>query len=59
VRLSVFDVLGRQVCRLVDGFRQAGEHHVKFNGRSLSSGIYYYRLQAGSRFYYGKMLLMK
>ena len=59
VRLSVFDVLGRQVCRLVNGFRQAGEHHVKFNGRSLSSGIYYYRLQAGSRFYYGKMLLMK
>ncbi len=45
VRLSVYDVLGRQVSMLVNGKRDAGYHEVKFDGSGLSSGVYFYRMQ--------------
>jgi hypothetical protein len=44
VRLSVYDILGQEVARLVDGPQVAGEHSVVFNARGLSSGTYHYRL---------------
>jgi len=47
VRLSVFDLLGREVSVLVNERREAGHHSVNFNGFDLSSGVYFYRLQAG------------
>ena len=46
VRLSVFDVLGREVAVLVNGRWEAGVHEVKFDGGWLSSGVYIYRIQA-------------
>ena len=46
VRLSVYDVLGREVSVLVDAKRDAGAHEVEFNGSHLASGVYLYRLQA-------------
>ncbi len=47
VTLTVYDPLGRQVATLVDGPRAAGEHTVRFVPPSESSGLYFYRLQAG------------
>ena len=46
VTLKVFDALGREVATLVNEFKSEGAYNVQFNGSSLSSGIYFYRLQA-------------
>lgn len=48
VRLTVYDVLGRRVATLIDGVRQAGDQTVRFDASSLPSGMYLYRLEAGS-----------
>lgn len=45
VTLSVYDVLGKEVARLVDGGMGAGTHRVQFDAASLASGIYAYRIQ--------------
>ena len=45
VRLSVFDVLGREVSVLVDGRMEAGAHVIRFDGSTFASGVYLYRLQ--------------
>ncbi len=47
VRLAVYDMLGREVARLVDGYREAGVHQVTFDATHLPSGVYLYRMQAG------------
>ena len=47
VRLTIYDVLGREVSVLVDERRNAGVHEVKFDASGLSSGVYFYRLRAG------------
>lgn len=44
-RLSVYDVLGREVAVLVNEDRAAGQHQINFNASGLSSGVYLYRLQ--------------
>ncbi len=48
VRLSVYDVLGREVMRLVDEEMAAGFHEVGFNASRIPSGVYFYRIDAGS-----------
>ena len=59
VSLKVYDVLGRELRELV-GFRQdAGRHQVNFDASGLASGIYLYRLTAGSHTANGKMLLTR
>lgn len=59
VRLVVYDLLGQEVSVLVDGFRTAGQHKVEFNGSNLPSGIYFYRMEAGSQVFTNKMMLIK
>jgi len=59
VLLNVYDVSGRLVTTLVDGFRSAGAHSVTFDASSLVSGVYIYSLQAGDFHANGKMLLLK
>ena len=59
VSLKVFDVLGREVATLVDEEQKAGEKSVVFDARDLSSGIYYYRLNAGRFSDVKKMLLLR
>ncbi|RJP78109.1 MAG: T9SS C-terminal target domain-containing protein [Candidatus Zixiibacteriota bacterium] len=59
VKLTVFDLSGRAVATLVDGWRTAGSHQVTFDGAGLASGLYLYRLQAGDFTAAGKMVLMK
>ncbi|WP_020401750.1 T9SS type A sorting domain-containing protein [Gracilimonas tropica] len=60
VHLEVFDVTGRKVAVLVDGKQKsAGQHRVNFDGSGLSSGVYFYRLEAGGQTLTQKMLLVK
>ncbi len=58
-RLSVYDLLGREVAVLVDGVMPAGEHRVSFDASGLSSGVYLYRLQSGSMVETRRMTLVK
>jgi len=46
VRISIYDVLGKEVALLIDTQQPAGEHFVEFNTPGLSSGVYFYRLEA-------------
>lgn len=59
VNLLVYDIFGRLVATLINGWRDAGIHEVTFDGSGLASGIYVYRLQAGQFTAGGKMVLMK
>jgi hypothetical protein len=59
VRLDVYDVLGRRVKTLVDEPQVAGVHSVRFDGSGLSSGIYFYRINAGKFNDVHRMLLQK
>ena len=46
ISIKVYDALGREVASLFDGVQTAGSHTMTFNASNLSSGIYYYRLEA-------------
>jgi len=59
VRLSVYDILGREVAVLVDGMQTQGAHEARFDGNGLASGVYIYRLQAGTFIEQKKMVLAK
>lgn len=59
VKLTVYDVSGRVVATLVNGWREAGWHDVTFDGSNLSSGLYIYTLIAGDHTATGKMVMMK
>ncbi|MCX6133926.1 MAG: T9SS type A sorting domain-containing protein [Ignavibacteriales bacterium] len=57
--LRVFNVLGEEVATLVNEVRPAGTHTVQWNANSLPSGIYFYRLQAGTCTDTKKMTLLR
>ena len=59
VTLKVYDVLGKEIATLVNEEKPAGNYEVKFNASSLSSGVYFYKLQSGSFVQTKKMILMK
>jgi hypothetical protein len=59
VKLTVYDVLGRQVKELVNDNQPAGSYTVEFNGADLTSGVYFYKLEAGSFVQTKKMTLIK
>jgi flagellar hook assembly protein FlgD len=64
VRLNIYNVLGQQVRTLVDEYMVAGYHEVSWNGRddggqAVSSGVYFYRLEAGQFGQTRKMMLVK
>ncbi|MEW6006355.1 MAG: T9SS type A sorting domain-containing protein [Stygiobacter sp.] len=59
VTLKVYDILGKEVATLVNERQPAGNYEVKFDGSNLSSGIYFYKLQAGEFSQTKKLLLMK
>jgi hypothetical protein len=59
VSLSVFNTLGQRVVQLVNGDIDAGYHEIRFDGNNLASGVYFYRMTAGSYAETRKLLLLK
>ena len=59
VTLKVYDSLGREVRTLIHERQSRGEHEVKFDAVGLASGVYYYRLQAGSSTDARKLVVLK
>jgi len=59
VKLSVFDILGREIAILANGNIQAGKHRVTFDASSFAAGVYFYRLQAGKFQETRKLILLK
>ena len=59
VSLRVYDMSGREVAELVNQMQQPGSYDVIFNASSLSSGVYFYKLEAGGFVQTKKMILIK
>ena len=59
VRIDVYNMLGEQVAVLVDGEQEGGYHEVRLSGEGWASGVYLYRLQAGSFVATKKLLKLK
>ena len=57
--VKVYDVLGREVATIVNEEKSVGNYIVEFNGSNLSSGIYFYKIQAGEFSSVKKMILLK
>ncbi len=59
VQIKVYDVLGREVAKLIDETKSVGKHSVAWNGSSNTSGIYFYTITFNNQTLYKKMLLIK
>ncbi len=59
VQLIVYDLLGKEIAILVNEEKSPGEYEVKFDGKGLSSGMYFYELRAGNFVQVKKMILLK
>ena len=59
VELKVYDVLGNEIASLVNEQQQAGVYRADFTANNLSSGIYFYKLQAGNFIETKKMVLLR
>jgi hypothetical protein len=59
VSLKVYNILGKEIATLVDEEKSAGTYSVTFDAGKLSSGIYFYRIQAGNFVQAKKMILLK
>ena len=59
VRLDVYTIAGQRVATLVNGQREAGAHTVEFDGSRVASGVYIYRIVAGSHVQTRQMTLIK
>ncbi|WP_297844763.1 T9SS type A sorting domain-containing protein [Ignavibacterium sp.] len=47
VNISVYNAIGEKVATLVNGLQQAGRYEVNFDGGNLTSGVYFYSIEAG------------
>lgn len=59
VTLNIYDALGRQVETLVDEIKPAGNHSARFKASDLSSGVYFYKIQAGDYSQTKRMIFLK
>ena len=59
VKLRVFNILGKEVTTLADGFQSAGNHSANFLATNMASGVYFYRLEAEGYTAMKQMLLVK
>jgi hypothetical protein len=59
VKLAVYAILGREVAVLVNERKAPGSYTVQFNASGVASGVYFYRLTAGTYVESRKMVLMK
>lgn len=59
IKLVIYNILGQEVVTLINNYMRAGIHIVEFNAASLSSGVYFYGIEAGDVRLYKKMMLLK
>lgn len=59
VSIKVYDITGKEIAVLVNDFKKAGSYIVSFNGSKLSSGVYFYKIEAGSFTDIKRMVLIK
>jgi hypothetical protein len=59
VKITIFDALGREMNTLINNFLEAGAYEVQFDGSKYASGIYFYRIDAGSFVQTKKLMLVK
>ncbi len=59
VSLKIYDILGKEIAAPVNDRQEAGNYEIMFDGSNLASGVYFYRLKAGSNIHIRKMLLAK
>ena len=59
VTIKIYDILGKEITTLVNERKSAGNHSVNFNASDLPSGVYFYRMQAGSFVSTKKFVLLK
>lgn len=59
VTLKVYNMIGKEVVSLVNGFRNAGNYEVNFDGANLASGVYFYKLEAEGFSDVKRMMLVK
>ncbi|UCH85612.1 MAG: T9SS type A sorting domain-containing protein [Candidatus Latescibacterota bacterium] len=59
VRIDAFNAAGQRVVTLVNGWQKEGEHHVRFDARGLSSGVYFVRLRTSRETHTAKAILLK
>jgi hypothetical protein len=59
IKLDIFDLLGRKIESLFNGYQESGPHNVIWNSADAPSGVYFYRLEAGKKVQTNKMVLMK
>ena len=59
VKITVYDIVGRVVTKLVDRNYEAGNHKVLFNAAKLASGVYFYKIEAGNFVNVKKLMLLK
>lgn len=59
VSIAIYNILGRKVETLVNEFKQAGSQNISFDASKMSSGIYFYSLQAGDLSESKRMILLK
>jgi hypothetical protein len=59
VELSIYNLLGQKVAKLINGQKDAGYHQVEWDATGFASGIYYYRIQSGDFVDVKKMIVIK
>jgi hypothetical protein len=59
VSLIIYDIIGREIIRLIDEYKKQGEYIIDFNATDLNSGVYFYTLRTGNYTKTKQMLLVK
>lgn len=59
VTLKIYDIIGKEISTLINEEKPAGNYEVEFNGSNLSSGVYFYKIKAGSFINTKKFVLIK
>ncbi|MBN2088473.1 esterase-like activity of phytase family protein [candidate division KSB1 bacterium] len=59
VKLTVYNILGNEIATLVNEYKKAGDYKIQFDASQFTTGLYFYRLEAGKMHFVRKMLLVK
>ncbi len=58
IKVQIFNMLGKKVATLMDDFKPAGKHHLQWNAKGFSSGVYFYRLEVSGEYALTKQLIL-